>query len=346
MKLFVFAHRGEAQAFIEHFSFLPITFHFDGVYQNENDYLLLCGEGPQNASEKTVSVLSAFASQISQVINIGIAGSLTPKLKVGDHAWIRTVLAHNSEKCEFKTYTSSVHDGIDCLTSFSRATNLEQKKELSPFADMVDREAWSIASAAALFKKEFRSLKLISDEVTDVDMCTFIKMDANALSKKMLHHFLEKEPSKKNVAVTPPTHTLTVSDDRFHFTVTQERKLQQLLDGLRIKELITKKDLDYLCSSILSEYPDKNAKDLSRLLLSELDLKLNPLKYKIKEQLEMALLPLTNAGITAHYDPELENPHVTLNTKIKSSKDQKRLQLALDQFNFQKIKDIFEGKIS
>ena len=346
MKLLVFAHRGEAQAFIEHFSFQQISFHFDGVYQNEKDFLLLSGEGPQNASEKTVAVLSAFASQITQVINVGIAGSLTPKLKVGDHAWIRTVLAHNSEKCEFKTYTSSVHDGVDCLTSFSRATSLEQKKEIAPFADLVDREAWSIASAASLFKKEFRALKLISDEVTDADMCSFIKLDAAKLSQSMLQYYLEKEPSKKTVIVAQPEQTLTVADDRFHFTVTQERKLQQLLDGLRIKELITKKELEQICASILAEHPDKNAKDLSRVLLSELDFKLNPLKFKIKEQLEKALLPLTNAGLNAHYDPELESAHVIINTKIKSTKDQKRLQLALDQFNFQKIKDIFDGKIS
>jgi len=97
---------------------------------------------------------------------------------------------------------------------------------------------------------------------------------------------------------------------------------------------------------IADTHLDKTSKELSRILLSELDLKLNPLKRKIVSLIENALTPLTGAGITTNYDGELENPTITISHNIRSQKDLKRLVLALENFNFQKIKDIFDGKLS
>lgn len=347
MKLFVFAHRGEALSFIQNFHFKPVDFVFNGLMSNERDLLLICGEGPQSASEKTTSTLAVFHQQIETVINLGIAGSLVPKLTIGDHAWIRSSYAQNGEKCEFKSYTTKMHTNVDCITSFSRVTTQEQKKELSPFADIVDRELWSVASAAHLFKKEFLALKLISDEISGADACQLIKEDAPKFSQKLFDLYSEKcshFPVNKHEITTEQN---LFNDERFYFTTTQSRRLTQLLHGLKVKGLLTtESELNKLCQELVLEFPDKSAKDLSRLLLSELDLKLNPLKRQIKSQIETALLPLSDAGIVANYDGELESSTITISHSIRSAKDQKRLVLALEHFNYQKIKDIFDGKLS
>jgi hypothetical protein len=347
MKLFVFAHRGEALAFIQKFHFKPVDFVFNGLLSNEKDMLLICGEGPQSASEKTTSTLAVYHQQIETIINIGIAGSLVPKLSVGDHAWIRSSYAQNGEKCEFKSFTSKMHTNVDCITSYSRVTTIDQKKELSPFADIVDRELWSVASAAHLFKKELLALKLISDEISGADACQLIKEDAPNFSQRLLDIYSEKcshFPTNKFESVEDQK---LFKDERFYFTTTQARRLTQLLHGLKVKGLLSdENELKVISQEIVESFPDKSPKDLSRILLSELDLKLNPLKRQIKSQIENALLPLTEAGIVANYDGELESSTITISHNIRSAKDQKRLVLALEHFNYQKIKDIFDGKLS
>jgi len=56
MKLLVFAHRGEAQAFFNHWNFSLVDFFFTGLFKSHRYYLLITGEGPKDASEKSVSI--------------------------------------------------------------------------------------------------------------------------------------------------------------------------------------------------------------------------------------------------------------------------------------------------
>lgn len=109
MKLLVFAHRGEAQAFFNQWDFAPVEFYFNGLFKTKNYYLLITGEGLKDASEKTVAVIANFKEELDEVINIGIAGSLNPKLKIGDTAWVRSSYAQNAERCEFKSFTTTEH---------------------------------------------------------------------------------------------------------------------------------------------------------------------------------------------------------------------------------------------
>ncbi len=352
--LLVFAHRGEAQAFIDDFRFLPVNFFFNGLFKNETDYLLLCGEGPQSAGEKTTAVLAVFHLEIDRVVNLGIAGSLTPKLKTGDLAWIRSSYAQNAERCEFKSWTMKDNDGIDCITAFSRITAKDQKQQLSAFADLVDRELWSIASAAHLFKRECLALKLVSDDFENKDKnkdevsCELIKSEAPKLSQALLLAFKSK---KLIISIAKPTgHKIkleewTIDKDKFYFTVTQERMLCELINGLTLKGLISgQAELDLIMKNIIESNPDKVAKDMTKELIIFLSERLNPLKKRIKEKINLALKPLLDAGIQTAYDPELESSEVTITHRIKSAKDQKRMLMALENFNYQKIKDVFEGK--
>lgn len=352
MKLLVFAHRGEAQAFFNQWDFAPVAFYFNGLFKSKNYYLLITGEGPKDASEKTVAVVADLKEELDQIINIGIAGSLNPKLKIGDLAWVRSSYAQNAERCEFKSYTTTIHSSLDCITAYSRVTSSEEKKMLSSFADMVDRELWSIMSAAQLFDLPAFALKLISDEADSTDFCKLVKEEAPALSKKMLQAFLEFEqknnearPSLQNtLAVTLEDKLLT--HDKLYFTTSQARKLHTVLRGISIKKTLSDDEVLNLLQKLIEEdEATRTPKELSKILLNALSEKLNPLNTKIKERITQGLKPLIESGAQVSFDPELEQDYVQVSFQIRNTKDQKRLMLALEHFNYQKIKDIFQGKL-
>ncbi|MBC7429637.1 MAG: hypothetical protein H7336_13550 [Bacteriovorax sp.] len=352
MKLLVFAHRGEAQAFFNEWELVPVEYYFTGLFKNKNSYLLTTGEGPKDASEKTVAVLSSFKNEITELINIGIAGSLTSKLSVGDIAWVRSSYAQNAERSEFKSYTTKNHTNIDCITAFSRVASKEDRKTLSAFADIVDRELWSIASAGHLFKIETSALKLISDNADSVDMCKLVKDEAPAMSKKL---FLEFQKYESKIAAVKPVKLVVKTDSiedyflhhpKFYFTTSQMRKLSTVLRGLSLKKIVSDVDLKKIANEIIeANANEKTSKELSKIFLNDLSERLNPLNTKIKEKINQSLKPLLDSGASVSFDPELEQEYIQINYQVRNTKDQKRLQLALEQFNYQKIKDIFAGNL-
>lgn len=355
IKLLIFAHRGEAQAFFGHWDLNPVSFYFNGLFRSKDYFVLITGEGPKEASEKTVAVLSSFKNEISKVINIGVAGSLTSKLKVGDLTWVRSSYAQNAQRCEFKSYTSKHHTSHDCITAYARITTVEDKKTLAHFADMVDRELWAIASAAHLFKMDFLALKIISDESDGSDFCQIVKDEAPLLSKKLFEEFNRFEADEKNLAPTPvvlhapksnSAEDFILSHPKLYFTTSQTRKLATLVRGLLMKRIFTEEELKNFTNLTISETAlDITNKELTKFLLNLFSEKLNPLNTIIKEKINEAITPLINSGVNVNFDPELEQDYIQLNYQIRNSKDQKRLILALEQFNYQKIKDIFSGKL-
>lgn len=365
MNLLVFAHRGEAQAFIKYFQCEPCSFIHNGLFKNKTHYLLITGEGFKEASEKVVSFLATHHEEIKNIYNLGVAGGLNPKMILGHGYWIRGSLAYNSTKCEFKTYQSHLHDKVDCLTSYARVLNNEERIKLSLFADIVDRELYSIMSAAHLFKLPCFGYKLISDNLASHDdsqnICIDIQSQAAEFSEKLLEGYLKSfkdnevklENKKKaikrttagNIVFSPQLLDPIIQDDRFHFTVSQERKLIQLLSGLEVKK---KCDavmiIDLLDHFFQSRLESKSPKDSAKDFIIMLDEILNPFNVKVKKQIESVLDPILAHGFQAHYDQELEDPSVTLTFKIRSTKDLKKAQFALDQFKYYKIENVFNGQ--
>lgn len=353
VKLLIFAHRGEAQAFFNEWELLPVNFYFNGLFKNKDHYLLITGEGPKDASEKTVAVLAAFKSEISEIINIGIAGSLTSKLSIGDLVWVRSSYAQNAKASEFKSFTTKNHTSIDCITAYSRVTSAEERKILSNFADIVDRELWSIASASHLFKIELSALKLISDDGQSLDICQLVKDEAPALSKKLFieyQNYLSKKSAFAPIVLVTAKSNSTLdyilTHPKLYFTTSQNRKLVTLLRGLSLKKIFNEEEVKNFANHLIESSADeKTSKELSKILINQLGEKLNPLNTQIKNKINEILSPLTGAGVQANFDPELEQDYVQLNFQIRSTKDQKKLILALEQFNYQKIKDIFKGNL-
>lgn len=349
MKLLTFAHRGEAQAFLAAYSFKPVDFFFDGLLKSDDSYLLITGEGPHIASEKTITVLASFHAEITYVYNLGVAGSLNSKFKKYDLLWIRTAYAHHADKCEFKSYSSLNPQAVnDCMTAYSRILNLAEKMKLAHFANLVDRELWAVASAAQLFKKSYQSLKIISDEMHDGEICQFIKEEAALFSEKLLLEFQRAESTESAENILPPKKTSEkkqipfIDDEQFYFTISQERKLQSLLEGLRLKGLSDETLINAPEIKTIKE-SEKSPKDKTRLLLLFLSDQLNPISVKIRKSVDEILSPLHEAKIAASFDPDFEEDWLSLNLKIQSSRDLEKAKNALKIFSYEDFKKILDG---
>lgn|GEM_PF-6551636 len=197
-RLFIFAHRGEAQSFIKkgHFTLLhtpsgtasgthpsSAPFFEERLYTNQQDLLFLCGEGPRSALMLTAQLLGHLEALLllpEQIINAGTAGYLSPEKphwRYGDVVLIRTVFGHDGRYPLFHTYTTKTGTEkmagqfSDCVTSESRvrAGILEEEKlarKLASLALVVDREAHALATVAKQFKIPFNSFKVISDSMS------------------------------------------------------------------------------------------------------------------------------------------------------------------------------------
>ena len=346
MKLLTFSHRGEAQAFLSAYVFKPVEFFFDGLLKNDDYYLLITGEGPHSASEKTISVLAKFSHEITHVYNLGVAGSLNKKLKLNDLVWIKTSYAHHAEKLEFKSFTS-IHDTElnDCITSYNRVLEIEEKNKLALFANIVDRELWAVASAATLFKKSFSSLKIISDELKndgDIDICKFVKEQALLFSEKLLSEFKLKENTKAITQKTIINHSEFLNDPLFYFTTSQERKLNSILEGLKLKGFAIEL-LEENFEIIAIKESEKLPKERTRLLLQLLAEQLNPVSVKIRAKIEEVLSPLSDAKIITSFDSEFEETWLNLSIKIQSTRDLEKVKNALKIFSYEDYKKIFDG---
>lgn len=342
MKLLTFAHRGEAQAFLNKFKFNSVDFFFDGLFKSDDLYLLITGEGPQIASEKTISVLTKFNDDIDEVYNIGVAGSLNPKCIRHELFWIRTAYAHHAERLEFKSFSSTnTMAKNDCITAFSRVLDLEEKTKLSLFADIVDRELWAVASATQMFRKPFLALKIISDdfESSEFDICQIIKEEAPLFSEKLLAEFLNKT-KMNSISNRVATNNIFLDDPDFYFTTSQARKLTSLIQSLSLLKVDASK-LNIQSIKELELLP----KERTRILLVFLNDELNPMAKKIRSSLESALKSLNDASITTNFDNDFEQDWLGLTMKIQSSRDLEKIKNALKIFSYEDFKKVLNGDI-
>lgn len=235
MKLLTFAHRAEAQSFFSAFDFNPVEFFFDGLFLSEDFYLLITGEGLKAASEKTVSVLTRFSDSIDEVINMGVAGSLTIKLKKNDLVWVRSAYCASSDGVDFQSFkTQSGAAQADCLSVHERIFEFDKRVKLSSFAEIIDRELWSVASACSLFKKPFFSLKIISDDLNSntPETTRIVKEESALFSKKLLVEFQRFLQGEIKGLLSPEPSLPFLHDHDFYFTSSQVRKLETLFHRL------------------------------------------------------------------------------------------------------------------
>ena len=164
--LLVFAHKGEALAFFTHFKAVPLrlpSLERVNLFESRECLILLTGEGRQEAQDKLVSVLPVLKN-ISMIINLGVAGALSPDLPVGSMAFIKKIFAEG--EAPYQCPDKMAQDQwitADLFTADKRILDSSDARPLAKIAQLVDREAYGLAIAAQNFHLAFIALKVVSD---------------------------------------------------------------------------------------------------------------------------------------------------------------------------------------
>jgi nucleoside phosphorylase len=184
MTLFVFAHLKEADVFIDKLNFKKENLSLNHVYSNENDLLIITGEGTSNVISKLTHVLSIKKKSISRVLNFGIAGRLDPQLKLNKCYKINSVIMDGrifelDEK----------EDGVSCITSHHSISNESDAKKLMQIGQIVDMELWSVVDVARAFNLPIQSVKLLSDDAGQTVSLNDVLKNVKFYSERLFDYF-------------------------------------------------------------------------------------------------------------------------------------------------------------
>lgn len=332
MHLITMAHPGEAQGVIEGLKLNRID---QNTFQGDELILVLTGEGPFEAATRTALAISRFGS--SHVINLGIAGSLTPELKVGEIAPIRTIYLINQGRPDFKTFQSAVK-GVDCLTSFERILDPEKAKKFRGLGHLVDREAWGVALAAKTAGVSFESHKVISDFAGTIEACELVKEKAQEFSRQLFQKLSEilNSPLQENTGLP---HL-----PGFYFTFSTGHKFKTLLHKLTIKEEKTPEEIlhSYNISSLQSR--EMLPKERTRILLDLMEGQIDPVKGKLLSVASELFRQFSENGIKIQFDQNWENPKVTLSLEASSDSEVAKKIEGLKKVSIKSFTNLMEGK--
>jgi hypothetical protein len=340
MNLFIFAHRAEAQVFFKQKPYDLVQKDFD-LYQSSNQFLLISGEGFQSTTEKLAATLALYKNKISQIINYGIAGSLTD-LNLNTCYSIRTVYGESREQeATFKSYTSADKNAsIDCISASQRVLSDDYATYLRPFANCVDRELWAIASVAARFKIAFIAFKLISDKAGAETNCFDLSHRALQFSQIMFDHSQELDLNTISANYKIDNNEIP---EGFYFTVAQERLFFSYLKQIEQKYSYNKESILKLCK--MDEIVEKItfAKNRTSELLLRLNYLLNPFRAEINSKLKQELSVFNLEKTRINFDLNFETDDLSIEFKIENEKDLSIAKKALENFNYLSYKQIMNG---
>ena len=135
-----------------------------------------------------------FHQNASQVINLGIAGSLDKNIQLGEIYSIRKVFREGVAPNSFPVFRSFDDTAqADCITAEKRVVEKSYATSLAPFAPIADRELWAIASVCSRFNLPFRAYKLISDRAGEDTDTSGIKRRALEFSSRLYEYYCAYE---------------------------------------------------------------------------------------------------------------------------------------------------------
>lgn len=337
MKLLTFAHYHEALPTIENLGLQSSSRRGKTpLFCNDDFQLVVTGEGIEKAMLATSWILT-LEPEITEVINLGVAGSLTPSLEVGTTLGIRTVYGEN----KFHSFSSPHTDSkIDLVSSLKRAQHPEQISLLLPYATLVDREAWGVAYSCSYFQRPFRCGKIISDIVGVNTDCKAIQLKALEYGEKLyqyLTNILKEDPKR-------PSSSGISLPQGFYFTHSQKAQFIKLLRALSIS-LDTPEDL------LLGNIPEVDSilqmdirpKNKTELLIKCLEHLLNPQQRNLMIQVQDLLAPLHKAKWSVQ--SPLQNPqgNLKISTEVKDEKDLAVKINSLQQLSLKKLLQLSHG---
>lgn len=334
-KLLIFAHRGEAKAFFSMFSLKAIS-SLEGLYVCDDYFLLLTGEGPWKAGPKVALALGQFSEKISEVINLGIAGSLRKDIEVNKIYPIRTVFLEQNSEMQFASHSLD-EKGVDLVTCHNRVLSPELANYLDDFAPTVDRELWSIAQVCSITNHPLSAYKLISDMVGDTEICQRVKDDSERFSKELLDFYLEIK--KDNQAEVEDTEIW----EGLYFTTSLKNQREKLFHSLSIKLGSKGSALESLDIPSLLEI-EETPKKKAIMLIERMRSLLNPVQKELQESLEELGYGLTSAGAIVKFPKDFERAQFHISAHVGKAEDLVALIKSMEEFNYPRFVEIIEGK--
>ncbi len=339
MTLLVFAHRGEAQAFLTYFPWQPHS-SISQLWTYQDYALLICQEGLDKAAISLTQAL-ALLPPCQRVINMGIAAGLDTQVTLDKIYEVRSIYRQQDGEMVFHSFTCEQPGQVDLITTYQRILDPEAAAQLTPFGSLIDREAWKLAQVCQYFKIPFSAYKLISDHPGEGKiLCDHIKEMAPHYSQKLLDYYLEKNENagQQESEVThddlPEDWYFTKAQaDLFH----QYRQKWQRMD-YHWEELLQRPDLKEMKSS------KKHPKAKTKYLLDQMKYACNPMREQWDQQLEQWSKPFRQVNAQIQFDPQLENNLVRLRAQFSCADDIERLRAALANFDFQALNHFLEGK--
>ncbi len=330
MKLLCFAHRGEAQAFTTGLEAI------DSNYYTGKDYsVLITGEGIVSTLTRLPYYIAKY--DISTLINLGVAGSLSKHTKVDNIYGIRTIYAEENSDTYFHSFTTkNCGASIDLITSSERIFTEKRSKFLSHFAHTVDREAWAIGKVAKEFKLPIYVYKIISDKAGPQTQCLDIKEKAKEYSQKLFYFYQQLNRIETNDL---DEEELVSLDLPFGPSFTQQKRISNLLNKIDC-------EVCYLKNEFLESYSlSGNKKKDTNLFIQFLENKINPINNKIHKKLDENFDEFKNIGAEIKFDPKLDQNFFTLKMQINSQTNIENLAQTLKNYDYQKFQRILNGEI-
>lgn len=331
MHLITVAHPGEALGVIEKFKLTQIK---QNLFGNEKIVLLITGEGPFEASVQVAATLPLYP--FSKVINLGIAGTLDPKINVGEVVQIRTVYLIHDTKPEFKTFQCA-DVGLDCITSFQRILDPEKALKLRGLGKIVDRELWGVAFACKSANIPMTAYKVISDQAGTLEACELVK------SKVQQFSTILSEKLSEVLAMTSTPQEELPNLKGFHFTFTTGHKFKNLLNKFAIKNNLTAEEALLSLNTQKFLENELSPKERTKLLLEELEGKIDPTKTILLLAEKQLVNSFSEQGLKLQLDPQWENPYLTISMEVSHDEELKEKIKKLETLSIKPFSELMKG---
>lgn len=365
MRLLIFAHRGEASSFIKGLGCkMHTTAENLSYWSNSRDFILVCGEGSLSCAVTLAHFLTSFKPRISEIVNLGVAGSLLNDDGLQKIYEIRTVYGEESKnKIAYQSFSTDCPHGIqslvapnqppskDCVSASQRVLDSEYAHELAHYAPIVDRELWTIAFICKKFNLPWRSIKIISDRPTanpQTFSCEWVADQSSEFSSRLFEyyqtHFLQKKsPQSPVVTDAAPnlfkglhtTHSQTIALSRLLKTLERQR---QLTSATLFRQL----EADNVIREIIAlKIPSKQK---TQRIIQYIESMVSPVKKEVFNQLRNLQKRFKNKGIAFHFDPELESRSFNIKKSFKTNKDFDEFKKNLSEIDSNEFFAIMDGE--
>ncbi len=188
-ELIVFAHKNEAQAFIQELCLKKDDSMSSLFFSNNKVGVLIIGQGLFEANYKLEVFFKHCTYSIKKIYNFGIAGRLNKTLKIDEVYPVKRVNLFKDNGCIVGYPFGDVPNAKRCVSSQVPISTRNIDDTIISCGDIVDMELWAVAQFASKKNIEVCAYKLISDDPTQPLDINKIKSKSSWYSKKLFTYY-------------------------------------------------------------------------------------------------------------------------------------------------------------